>query len=191
MLIGDLLPAALAAWKPRRATHQVAAQTSDAPIARSPSVRPKPIAVPHGVLALAPETRTVLSGALDFARSRYVELQMAVEPGVVAQVDAVAYRTCLHDLLSEAIVRAASGVLVTAVRQGDGVEVAVLDDGSDSTGPRRDGSTQVAAVPPGASLVTDSPPQRGTTVLLRLPRSNWLPRPSDVDAVDHGASADL
>ena len=54
---------------------------------------------------------------------------MAVEPCLVAQIDAAEHRTCLRGLVRDAIRRASSGVLVTAMHQADGVEIAILDDG--------------------------------------------------------------
>jgi hypothetical protein len=197
MLIGDLLPAALAAWMPHRASRPASMRVSHPPTAPARTARLDPAALPRGLVAVAPETQAVLAAAKDFARGRSVELQMAVEPHLVAQADAADYQTCLRQLILDAIGRAHSGVLVTAMRQADGVEIAVLDDGTVPTGARRDSATPPSAalsvplaIPPGATLSVDCQPERGTTVLLRLPLPNWLPPLSDADAADgSGGSA--
>jgi hypothetical protein len=196
MFIGDLLPAALAAWVPRRAGRPASMRVGHPPTASARTVRPDPAAFPRGLVAVAPETETVLAAANDFARGRSVELQMAVEPHLIAQADAAEYQTCLRQLILDAIGRAHSGVLVTAMRQADSVEIAVLDDGTAPTGARRDSSTPPStepsvppAIPPGATLSVDCRPERGTTILLRLPLPNWLPPLSDTDAADGSAGS--
>jgi hypothetical protein len=175
MFIGDLIPTVFAAWKPGRAMPSPGAM----PLAGLRFARPSHAAVPRtmptsatvlprGLCAVAPETQAVLAAAKDLGRRRYVELQMAVEPDLVAEVDAAAYRTWLRHVLLAAIGRAYGAVLVTAMRQADGVEVVVLDDG---TGAPHDGPTQAAekaVVPPGATISVDYHPEHGTTVLLRL-----------------------
>jgi hypothetical protein len=184
MFIGDLVPAALAAWIPRRAARPASSRISHPP---ARGVRPDPAAVPRGLLAVAPETQAVLAAANFFARGRSVELQMAVEPHLIAQADATEYRTCLRQLILGAVGRAHSGVLVTAMRQAGSVEIAVLDDGTGPTDVRRDGSAAPSAepsVPLGGTLSVDCQPERGTTILLRLPLPDWVPSPQDADAAD-------
>ena len=129
MSIVDLLPAALAAWKPRRAALPPDVQFSH-PIAvpRHPVTR-SAVALPRNMASVARETQTVLTGVSGHARSRFVELQVAVEPGLVVQADPADYRMCLRDLLLAAIGHASGGVLITAMRQAGGVEITVLDDG--------------------------------------------------------------
>ncbi len=188
MFIGGLRLAALPAWKPRRAqrSDNVWGNYASGVTARRVEVTTMP---PRGVIAVAPETRHVLDVANEFARNRCVELQVALEHGLVAQVDALAYRTCLRRLLMEAIDRASGGVLVTGTRQADGVEIAVLDDCPTPVGvsasPGGDRS-----VPPGATLKAEYQPHCGTTIRLRLPqpdRSAWQPRAAEEFAVfaDH------
>ena len=136
MLFGDLLLAAHAAWKPRRATAKRDKQTS-----ATQTAAPRPArlaaALPEGLLAVAHETRITLESVTEFARSRFVELQMAVEPHVVATAYVTEYRACLQRLLLGAVGRASSGVLVTAMPQADCVEVAVLNDGVIPAGARQ------------------------------------------------------
>jgi signal transduction histidine kinase len=187
MLIGDLLPAALAAWKPRRAT-----QATDVQFSRPIAAPRRPVtwgaaALPRGMALVERETQAALAAVSDYARTRFVELQIAVEAGLVVQAEPADYRTCLGNLLLGAISRAVSGVLVTAMRRVDGVEITVLDDGTASAGARPDGSTRGVndpSVPAGGTLGADYHPQRGTTVRLRLPQPDGLPVPSDADADD-------
>jgi hypothetical protein len=187
MLIADLLPTALAAWRRRRPTQATDVQFSR-PIA--PAARPvmrSAVASPCGATCVDLETHTALTALNGYARSRFVELQVAVEPGLVVQADPADYRACLRNLLLAAIGRASSGVLVTAMRQAEGIEIAVLDDGTVPAGVRSYGSTLGADgsfVSVGGTARTDYHPQRGTTVRLRLPRSAGVTVASDADA--HG-----
>lgn len=198
MFLGNLLPAAFAAWSRWRRVHGVVRQTRRPPVEPSHTDRSSAAALPHGLVAVAPETQAVLAAADAFAHSRFVELQMAVEPDLIAQVDAAEYRIFLRHLLVAAVGRALGSVLVTAMRRADGVEIAVLDDGNAPRGAPRDGSAQPAtqpsghlttdppghhpmtqppglpggapAVPQGGILTADYQPERGTTIRLRLPR---------------------
>jgi hypothetical protein len=174
--IGDLLPAVFAAWKPRNRMRPVDVPTRQPPAEAPCAVWPNAAALPSGVIAVAQETRTALAAVTDLARNSSVELQMAVDHDLVAQVDAGEFRTCLRELLSGAIGRAQSGVLVTAMRQADSVEIAVVDDGAAPAGTRRGGAPQPAGlssgeptVPQGGTLTTHYQPDHGTTNLLRLP----------------------
>jgi hypothetical protein len=190
--IGDLLPAALSAWQPRGAMRPVEMPNSGPSEARPPVARPDPDALPGGAIAVAPETRAVLAAEDGFARNRFVELQMAVEPRLVAQIDSAQYRICLRGLVRDAIGRASSGVLVTAMRQADGVEIAVLDDGTDPARQPSDGSAQAGRdlpVPRGAAVVVRYEQGRGTTILLRLPQPDWLPFSPGADAADEIAAS--
>lgn len=185
MSIGGLLPAALSAWMPRRAVRAVSTRTDHLPLR---AVRSTADAVPRGMIAIAPETHTALAATIGFARSRSVDLQMAADPSLVAQVDAQGYQTCLRQLIQQAVGRASSGVLVTAMRQADGVEIAVLDDGAGVQGPM----ATHPPLPPGCTLTADYQPDRGTTILLRLPLpdgpADWLPAPRNAEAA-HGQAA--
>jgi hypothetical protein len=190
--IGDLFPAALAAWLPWRGTGVVNARISRPPATFPSTVPSDQAGLPRGLIALAPETQAALAAASGFARSRGVTLQMAVEQGLVAQADAVECQACLRHLILGAIGRADSSVLVTAMRQPDGVEIAVLDDGAAPAGARPDRLTQAVggpSAPLGGTLRAEYQPERGTTVLLRLPQPGWLLPPSDADAAEAIAAA--
>lgn len=184
MILGGLFPAALTAWRPRRATRPADAQVGRPPASFTPAAAP---VLPRGVVAIEPETQSALTAASDFARGRFVELQMAVEPHLIAQADAAEYQKCLEHLIHRAIGRASSGVLVTAMRQADGVEIAVLDDGADPGGDPGNCSVPPAEEPPvpvGGLLSASYQAELGTTVMLRLPQPDWLPFQSDADAAD-------
>lgn len=193
MFLGNLLPTAFATWSRWRRVHGVVRQTRRPPVEPSHTDRSPAAALPHGLVAVAPETQAVLAAANDFARNRFVELQMAVEPDLIARVDAAEYRIFLRHLLVAAIGRAWGSVLVTAMRQADGVEIAVLDDGAAPSGAPRYSFAQpttqppvqptthpttdppgqpggAPAVPQGGILTAHYQPQRGTTIRLRLPR---------------------
>jgi hypothetical protein len=180
MIFGNLFPATLAVWKPRRAIASADARIGRLLVAYPRITRADAGALPHGMIAVAPETQSALAATVDFARGRCVDLQMAVEPGLTAQADAAEYRACLRQLILGAIGRASTGVLVTAMRRGDSVEVAVLDDGSAPAGAGTSSPPQPEAeqaIPLGATLTTDYRPEHGTTVLLRLPQPD-LPPPA-------------
>lgn len=185
MSIVDLLPAALAAWKPRRAAPPPDVQLSHPIAVPRPPVTRSAVALPRNTASVARETQTVLTGVSGHARSRFVELQVAVEPGLVVQADPADYRMCLRDLLLAAIGRASGGVLVTAMRQPGGVEITVLDDGIAVSDAQPDGPASGADdmfVPAGGTLCAGYRPQCGTTVRLHLPQPDGLALPSDADA---------
>jgi hypothetical protein len=177
MPIGNLLPAAFSAWKPRRGMHSVDVPISGRSNVRPPVVPPDFGVLPSGVIAVAPETLAVLAAEDNFARNHFVELQVAVEPRLVAQIDAAQYRICLRELVHDAICRAGSGVLVTAMHHADGVEIAVLDDGTGPAQQQSHGEAQPGRhlpLPGGATLVARYERGSGTTLLLRLPQPEWL-----------------
>ncbi len=193
MFIGDLLPAALAVCKPRRAALPVNTPISRSSAATSRVVWSNAATLPHGVLAIEQETQVALAAASEFAHSRCVDLQLAVEARLFAQAAAADYLTCLRQLLSSPIGRASRGVLVTAMRQANGVEIAVLDDGTGHAGLERDGSMRPAqepAIPAGATLSIRRDPKYGTTILLRLPRPDRQPPASEPDEADGIAAFD-
>jgi hypothetical protein len=137
-------------------------------------------ALPRGMASVEHETPTALAAIIDYARSRFVELQIAIQPGLVVQADPADYRICIRDLLVAAIDRASSGVLVTAMRHADGTEITVLDDGTADARPG--GGTpgvDAKSVPACGTLRTDYHPQRGTTVRLQLPQPDGFAWPSD------------
>jgi hypothetical protein len=144
------------------------------------------------VIAIAPETQAVLAAEDDFARNLFVELRMAVEPCLVAQIDAAEYRTCLRGLVRDAIGRASSGVLVTAMHQADGVEIAILDDGTDPAHQQFAGAAEPGRelpLPRGATLIGRYEQGHGTTMLLSLPQPERMPFHPAAGAADEIADS--
>jgi hypothetical protein len=181
MVIGYLLPAARAIWQARRTMPLRDVQISRPSRSSSLAVWSAD-ALPNGVVAIAQETRTALDGVSDFARRRYVDVQMAVEPRLIAQAHTADCQTCLRHLLFGAISRASGGVLVTAMRRAGGVEIAVLDDGIAPAGTCPNGSTErdwESSAPAGGTLSADYHPAQGTTILLRLPQPDLRPVAAD------------
>ena len=113
------------------------------------------------------ETRLALTVLEDSARRRFVDLQMAVEPLLVAQVDFNDCQACLRDLLAAAIGRADSGVLVTARRHGDHVDIEILDDCGSAPSSIR--LPEPKSIPQGATVSAEYLPRQGAKVSLRLP----------------------
>jgi hypothetical protein len=174
MPISSLLPAALSAWIPRRATRAVRIGKTRLP---PRSAYSSTDALPRGMVAVASETQAALAAMRSFAHSRSVALQIAADPDLIARVDPTEYQTCLRGLIRGAISRASSGVLVTALRQADSLEVTVLDDGTDPADTRIDSGAQpepMTPVPHGGSLTADYRPEQGTTIVLRLPLTELL-----------------
>jgi hypothetical protein len=136
------------------------------PPARTP-VQPPAASLPPGVVDVETETRLALTVLEDTARRRFVDLQMAVEPLLVAQVDINDCQACLRELLAAAINRADSGVLITARRQGDHVNIEILDDCGSA--PAAIHLPEPKCVPNGATVTAEYQPQHGAKVSLRLP----------------------
>jgi len=113
------------------------------------------------------ETRLALTVLADAARSRFVELQMAIEPFLVAKADFDDCQRCLRALLAAAIDRAESGVLITAARRGDSVHVTILDDCG--TAPAAIHLPERDSMPQGSTATAEYLPGQGAKVSLRLP----------------------
>jgi hypothetical protein len=181
MFIQGLLPAAQATWKAWRASRQLNIEVGCRTCASIGITAKETIELPPGMIALGPETQTVLTAASSFARNRRVLLNVTVEPHLYAQADAPSYRTYLYHRVFGAINRADSGVLVTVIRCGDSVEIAVLDDGTNAA--HDDTATdRPPALPQGSTVVATYKPHHGTTIRLRLPQQNWPPLLPDADA---------
>ena len=166
MFIGSLLPAAVAARKLRRA--------SPGPLPRAvwPQARQDtPTDLPHGVAMVEAETQTALAALNAVACDRFVELQVACEPHLFARAEPGDLQSCLRGLLSAAIDRATSGVLVTATKQPDTIEITVMDDGCVRTGIPAAEQQLHYALPAGASLTASYRRDEGTTVVLHVPRA--------------------
>ena len=116
------------------------------------------------VVDLEAEIRMVLTAANRLACRRSVDLQMAVEPRLVAETDVAAFRACLREFVADAIGRAEGGVLVTAHKHGQRVDVDVLDDGS-----MRSNAFAARTVPPGGIVNVSYQAGDGTAMRLSLP----------------------
>lgn len=154
----------LGLWRPATSTsrRQAAAQQA----ARTP---PQQIAasVPRGVVNVETEIRQALTALQETARRRFVELEMAVEPSLVAKADTNDCQTWLRTLLAAAIDRAESGILVTAIRHGDSVHIEILDDGA--TEPASIHVPSPHILPPGATVTAENLRGQGVKVSLCLP----------------------
>jgi hypothetical protein len=123
--------------------------------------------LPLGVVDVATEARLALTVLEDTARRRFVDLQMAVEPFLVAKADINDCQNCLRTLLAAAIDRADSGVLITAVRRGDSVDIDILDDCG--TEPASMHLLNPDSVPQGVTVTAEYLRDHGTKISLRLP----------------------
>jgi hypothetical protein len=148
-----------------REAHTSRSQAAKPP-ARTP-VQQLAASLPPGVVDVETETRLALTVLEDIARRRFVDLQMAVEPLLVAQVDINDCQACLRELLAAAINRADSGVLITARRHGDCVNIEILDDCGSA--PSSIHVPEPKSVPNGATVTAEYQPQQGAKVSLRLP----------------------
>ncbi len=128
-----------------------------------------------GVLDVATEARDVLGRMAAEAAGHLVQLEVAVQPDLSVHADRLALRTVLSDLVGNAMRHAPGGrVLLSAIRLGGRVQIAVIDDGA---GP--EAAVQEAALREVAQLVAlqggtldvEAHPGKGTTVLVRLPES--------------------
>jgi hypothetical protein len=126
-----------------------------------------------GMIDVAAEAAAVMRQFEGTAASKFVALQMAVQPGLTVRVDPGAFRAVLSDLLDTAIDQAAGGrVLLGASRSGNRIRVSVSDDGARADGLRREASLRDAerlAAMHGAVMRVDARPPEGTTVHYMLP----------------------
>jgi len=143
-----------------------------------------------GMLDVAAEARAVLRQLEGQAAKRFVELEMAVQPGLAVRADPGAFRSLLFDLLNCAIGAAPCGrILLAGVHAGHRVQISVTDDGPMADAALRQARLRDAerlAALQGATLRVEARTSQGTTVYLRLPTSDGQ-RPSRAD----GEAADL
>jgi len=149
-----------------RGRHVAEPARPDCAVPVSGPARQPAASLPDGTVDMETEARLALTALEESARRRFVELQMAVEPFLTAQADMHECQRSLRALMAGAISRAESGVLVTAMRRGDSVNVEILDDGiaACSAVDLPNGSS----LPQGATVAVESLPEQGTKVLLRL-----------------------
>lgn len=129
-----------------------------------------------GMLDVAAEALSVLRQLEGPAAKRFVELEMAMQPGLAVRADPGAFRSVLFDLLNSAIGAAPCGrILLGGQQVGNRVQVSVTDDGAAADGPLRQAKLREAerlAALQGGSLLVDARPSQGTTVYLRLPTTD-------------------
>lgn len=158
----------------RRRQDLVALQDRGEPM---PAVRPAfdlgrmPFA--GGVLDVATEVRDVLDQMAAEAARHLVRLEFAVQPELSVHADRLALRAVLGELVGNATRQAPGGrVLVSAVRLGGRVQIAVIDDGAGPEAAVQEAAlrqvTQVVALQ-GGTIDVEVHPGEGTTVLVRLP----------------------
>ena len=162
----------LAGWRQRQ--HLVARQSGIAPMATLPplyGLGRTPFA--SGLLDVAAELRDVLHHMAGEATGHLVQLEYAVQPELSVHADRLALRAVLSELVGSAVRHTPGGrVLLSAIRLGGRVQIAVIDDGA---GP--EAAVQEAALREMAQLVAlqggtievEVQPGEGTTVLVRLP----------------------
>lgn len=134
-----------------------------------------------GRLDVEREVRLILAGLAEFAAARRVRLEFAVQPDLSLRTDRAAFDQAVTGLVSHAAAQAPCGrVLVTGLRHGGRVQVAVLDDGIGA-----DRTTQASALRDterlvamqGGTLDIIHQPGEGTTVQARWPDTGRDPEP--------------
>ena len=126
-----------------------------------------------GLLDVEREVRSVLAGLTGFAATRLVRFELAVQPDLAVRADAVSFRDALAGLVTHAAAQAPSGrVLVTGMRRGGRVQIAVADDGIGTdrlvqAGDLRSAERIIALQ--GGTLEIANQPGEGTTLLARWP----------------------
>jgi two-component system sensor histidine kinase NreB len=133
-----------------------------------------------GVLDVAEEARDVLQQMAAEAAGHMVQLEFAVQPDLSVHADRLALRAVLSELVGNAMRHAPCGrVLLSAIRLGGRVQIAVTDDGAtpDAASQQaalRDISELVALQ--GGTIDVEVYPGEGTTVVVRLPESTVASR---------------
>ena len=114
------------------------------------------------------EISVVLAELAPSATRRFVVLEKAVQPELVASADVAEFRACLRDLVANAVNRAARRVLVAAMRQAEAVELTILDDGANAIG---EIDTGRMTMPADSRVEAEHHPGCGTTVHLHIGHS--------------------
>ena len=131
-------------------------------------------------LDVAAEARDVLQLMAAEAAGHQVQLEFAVQPELSVHADRLALRAVMSELVGNAVRHAPGGrVLLSAIRLGGRVQIAVIDDGA---GP--EAAVQEAALREVAQLVAlqggtidvETHAGEGTTVLVRLPEPMGIAR---------------
>ncbi len=143
----------------------------------------------RGFAAETLEVEAVLASAAgaarDAARVGFVRLELAVEGGLRAHIDATALRDAVRAMLLTAIQSAPGGqVLITAMALDNQLHIRITDDGNWADQRTREcqarGAEELIALQ-GGSIAIDTRPNRGTTITMRLPLPSGLNvRPEDL-----------
>jgi hypothetical protein len=157
-----------AGWQRRRHLAHRQPQTS---LAQRSEPGQTPFA--SGTIDVAAELEAVLRQFEARAAEQFTTLEVTVQAGLAAQVDAGAFRAVLSDLVGGAIAQAPCGrVLVSAALTGNRAQISVADDGVQANGPGRQASLRDAerlAASHGAIMRVDARPSEGTIVSYTLP----------------------
>lgn len=127
---------------------------------------------PDERLHLAAELRRIVALYAAIAKQRGVQIEFAVDPTLSLRID----RTRLHDLVGAMLthaLRAVHGgrVLLGAMRHGDMVQIAVIDENGNANQVIQQADLRQAmswAAMLGGTLEVDARPGEGTTLLARL-----------------------
>lgn len=125
------------------------------------------------ILDVAQEVRDVLAQMAAEAARQLVQLEFAAQPDLSVHADRLALRAVLGELVNHAMRHAPGGrVLLSAIRLGGRVQIAVIDDGVGPAAPVQEAAlrevAQLVALQ-GGTVDIETHPGEGTTVLVRLP----------------------
>ena len=146
-----------------------------------------------GLLDVAAEAREVLQQMAAEAAGNLVHLEYAVQTDLSVHADRLALQTVLGKLVGNAVRRAPCGrVLLSAMRHGGRVQIAVSDDGTATDAAiqqaaLRDMSELVALQ--GGTIEVEAQTGAGTTVLVRLPQQLGTERVLKPQPVDRSATS--
>jgi hypothetical protein len=164
---------AAATWRGR----QPASVPSPAPRTAHPVAGPRhPVADPAASAAAGDDVANAVAVALarlaPIITSQFVKIDVAVRPGLRTQMRGHVLADTLEELLA-VVLRAApaSRLLVTAVAQGDRIDIGVTDDMPTADAALRQGQVRTLAeraAARGDALMVDVSPGEGTTMTLRL-----------------------
>jgi hypothetical protein len=155
-------------------------EKSREPVSQAP---PSPPAVPPATgpddrtgggadLDLETELRAAATGMAAILAGKHARITIAVRPGLRVRTSPSALRAVLHDVLYQAVIDAASHVLLAAASEPGRIRIAVTDNGRAVTPLGRESVLRGAAAMlamQGGSMQIDRHPGEGMTVALHLP----------------------
>jgi len=155
-----------ARWIRRRLSTR--ARTVVAPT--SETIVPGPPLRADGRLDVATEARTVVGLFATLATQRGVQMELAVESGLMVRMEQGQFHELLGAVLTHAIHAGSGRVLLGAMRHAGRVQIAIMDESRGTTRGQQEADLRPAArlaALQGATLEVDARPE-GTTILLRL-----------------------